>query len=368
MYDMEDNVMSLENLGWNGFFENNAYSFDDPNLTPARIIGVRKNAFIVHDGDREILATAAGRLYHDDSPDSLFPAAGDWVLIRDTIIAHVLPRRNALSRGASGARHGRAESAVRGQVIAANLDTVFIVCGLDRDYNVRRIERYLTLIYNCGCSPVVILNKADLHPAPLDCAAEVESVAFGVPVFAVSAKSGQGVEVLRQFLPPGQTAALLGSSGAGKSTLVNQLSGAEVRAAKEVSEAVGKGVHTTTTRDIIPIPGAGMILDNPGIREIALWDDAGGIDDAFPDIQALAKECHYTDCTHEHEPGCRVREAVEIGVLKPARLQNYLKMQKELEFLNQRQEKSANRVEKERWKEIAIYQKQFKNKKRPRIR
>ena len=207
---------------------------------------------------------------------------------------------------------------------------------------------------------MVILNKADLHPAPLDCAAEVESVAFGVPVFTVSAKTGEGVNILRQFLPPGQTAALVGSSGAGKSTLVNQLAGSQVRAARQVSEAVGKGVHTTTTRDIISIPGAGMILDNPGIREIALWDNAGGIDDAFPDIQALGKECHYADCTHEHEPGCRVREAVEIGMLKLARLENYLKMQRELEFLNQRQEKSANRVEKERWKDIAILQKRLK--------
>jgi ribosome biogenesis GTPase len=246
-------------------------------------------------------------------------------------------------------------------VIAANIDTVFIVSGLDRDYNPRRIERTLTLVYNCGCSPVVLLNKADLHPQAERLLEEVESVAVGVPVHLVSARGAVGLEALESYLAPGKTVALVGSSGVGKSTLVNRMAGEARQATREVSESDGKGVHTTTTRDLIKLPGGGMVIDNPGIREIAFWSDEGGIDAAFPEIEDLSRGCRFADCTHRHEPGCKVREAIRSGKLPSDRLESYLKMKRELHYLSQRREKSASRVEKERWKEVALKVRQYKS-------
>ena len=358
------NYTNLDQFGWDRFFENNFFSLEHEDSTPARVTGVRKNLFAVHDGSREILASVAGRFFHGSKGDDLFPAAGDWVELKNEVITRVLPRKNALSRGASGARGKRDANPVREQVIAANLDHVVIVCGLDRDYNIRRIERYLALIYNCGCSPIIVLNKADLHDSVDSFVNEVESTAFGVPVHAISAKDEQGAEVLSQYIPKGKTAALVGSSGVGKSTMVNSLAGRELRAARQVSQSVGKGVHTTTSRDLILIPGRGMIIDNPGIREIAFWENDDGVESAFPDIEELAGECRFKDCRHELEPGCRVRQAVEDGGLAPDRLESYLKMKKELDYFSQRRNKSADRVEKERWKGVAQEIKRMKSGKR----
>ncbi|MCP4690599.1 MAG: ribosome small subunit-dependent GTPase A [Desulfobacterales bacterium] len=354
--------MTLENMGWNDFFQKNYDRIKDPALKPARVTGVRKNGFLVFDGEEERPATAAGRLLHDSSAETIFPAAGDWVAVKGSLITHTLPRKNALSRGASGGRGKREPGPAREQVIAANVDTVFIVCGLDRDYNIRRIERYLTLVYNSGCTPAVILNKRDLHREVESFTNEVEAAAFGVPVYPVSAKDGEGLAALERWLPPGKTVVLVGSSGVGKSTLINGMAGEKIQAARPVSAALGKGVHTTTSRDLIRLPGGGMIIDNPGIREIAFWDDGGGIDAAFPEIDAWARECRFSDCGHDREPGCRVREAVMSGELPAHRLENYLKMKRELHYISQRREKSADRVEKERWKEVALKVKALKKK------
>ena len=341
--------MSLEQLGWNRNFAAEFKKLGGAELKPARVTGTRKNSFVVSDGEGEMLVGVMGRV----RSGSLYPAAGDWVALKGNAIAAVLPRFNALSRGASGSR-GKLDAPARmGQVIAANIDTVFIVCGLDRDYNLRRIERYITLIYGCGCLPAVILNKADLQERAADFVQEVEAVAFGVPVHTLSAREGAGLEQLSAYLMPGRTVALLGSSGAGKSTLVNRLAGAEIRQTREVSDAVGKGVHVTTTRDLIVLPGGGMLIDNPGIREIALFDDEGGIGAAFPDIEAWSRECRFSDCGHRHEPGCRVLRALEDGELDPGRYESYVKLASELEYLAQRETKSADRIEKEKWKKIA---------------
>ena len=178
-------------------------------------------------------------------------------------------------------------------------------------------------------------------------------MAIGVPVHPISARDGDGLDQLSPYLAPGRTVALLGSSGAGKSTLVNQLAGEEIRQTREVSDAVGKGVHVTTTRDLIVLPGGGMLIDNPGIREIALFDDEGGIDAAFPEIEAWARECRFADCTHQHEPGCRVLRALEDGELDPDRYESYVKLANELDYIVQREHKSADRIEKEKWKKIA---------------
>ena len=346
----------LTGLGWNPALDEalKLHSQQDATLHPARITGVRKNHFMVDDGGAERLTTLTGRFHHRAVSPADLPVAGDWALLDNDRITALLPRRNILSRGAAGERHRRAEAAGGVQPIAANLDTVFVICGMDRDYNLRRIERYITLVYNCGMNPVVLLNKCDLHQCFHDKVEAVEEIAIGVPVHAVSAAGSVGLEVLDPYLEQGKTVALLGSSGVGKTTLVNRLAGRDRYATSAVSDSVGKGVHTTTTRDLIRLPGGGMIIDNPGIREIAFWDDEDGIDRAFADIEELAQACRFADCRHESEPGCGVRAAVESGDLPVKRLESYLKMKRELVYLSERRSKSADRLEKERWQWVSL--------------
>ena len=345
-------------LGWTAHFQNQLESFCKDGVSPARVVGVRKNSFWVNAGRQEWLCTAAGRINHRSG--GLYPVTGDWVLVNDTLITDVLARKNALSRGAAGNRGKTDALPAREQVIAANLDTVFVVCGLDRDFNLRRIERYLTLIYNCGLNPAIVLTKADLHDDPEEFVEEVEAVAFGVPVHPVSAKDDSGLAPLAGYLAAGQTVTLVGSSGAGKSTLVNRLCGKEVQATGAISASVGKGRHTTTTRDLIIMPQGGMVIDNPGIREIAFWDNGDGVDTAFPEIERLARECRFCDCSHTHEPGCRVLRAVSEGEISTERLESYGKMKRELTYLAERANKSADRVEKERWRDVALKVKSLK--------
>jgi ribosome biogenesis GTPase len=356
-----DNNKHLSQMGWTSHFQAQLAESGSSQWLPARVIGVRKNAFRVSNGKEEWSATAAGRLIH--RPGCLYPVAGDWVLMADGLISKVLTRKNALSRGAAGARGRKNEQARKEQVIAANLDTVFVVCGLDRDFNLRRIERYVTLVYNCGLNPVIVLTKADLHENPSHFVAEAESVALGVPTHLVSARNGSGLAQLKAYLSFGQTAALVGSSGAGKSTLVNRLYGETIQATDSISSSAGKGKHTTTSRDLIVMPQGGMVIDNPGIREIAFWDDDGGIGSTFPEIEQYAGQCRFSDCSHTHEPGCRVLRAEAEGEISPDRLESYRKMKRELAYFSDRKHKTADRVEKERWKEVALKVKAIKKKK-----
>jgi ribosome biogenesis GTPase len=239
-------------LGWSAFFQAHLDNLSDSKLVPARVVGVRKNSFYISQGKGEWLASVAGRLNHQI--DCLYPVAGDWVLINDTVISAALPRKNVLSRGAAGTHGKQKARPTREQVIAANLAAGFVLCGLDRDANLRRIERCLTLIYNCGLNPVIILTKADLHIYPEKFVSKVGAVAYGVPVHLVSAKDSLGLAQLEEYLSPGQTITMIGSSGAGKSTLVNRLYGKPVLATGSVSEKLGKGKHTTTSRDLIMMP------------------------------------------------------------------------------------------------------------------
>ncbi len=351
-------------MGWTPDLQVYFDHLENKTLIPARVTGVRKNRFLVSRGEKEWLATVSGKFSLRAA--GMYPVTGDWVLLKETVISEMLPRKNALSRGAAGTHGKHSGTATEEQVIAANLDAVFIVCGLDRDFNLRRIERYLTLVYNCGLNPAVILTKADLHPDTERCMNEVESVAFGVPVHLVSAKDSRGLMPLESYLTPGKTITLIGSSGAGKSTLVNRLSGKTVQTTGPISKSVGKGIHTTTTRDLIMMPQGGMVIDNPGIREIAFWDNDGSIRTAFPDIERLAGECRFSDCSHTHEPGCRVLQAAAEGKIEPGRLESYRKMKRELMYLADRRHKSADRVEKERWKEVTLKVKAMKKTKHKR--
>ena len=352
------NTQHLLQMGWTSHFQKQLKNYCNDEVVPARVVGVRKNNFRISNGKKEWLATVAGRLRHN--LDGMYPVTGDWVLMADTMIVTVLNRKNALSRGASGTRGKRDAQPRIEQVIAANLDTVFVVCGLDRDFNLRRIERYLTLVYNCGLNPAIILTKADLHQNSEHFLTEVETVAFGVPTYLISALDCKGLVHLEEYLSIGETTAMVGSSGAGKSTLVNRLYGKTLQATASISTRVGKGKHTTTTRDLIMMPQGGMVIDNPGIREIAFWNDDDGISVAFSEIETLAGECRFSNCSHTHEPGCQVLQAVTDGNILHNRLESYQKMKRELAYLSNRQHKSSDRVEKERWQEVALKVKAMK--------
>ncbi|MBU1611019.1 MAG: ribosome small subunit-dependent GTPase A, partial [Proteobacteria bacterium] len=333
------NTTLLRKLGWNGSFANQLAGMASAGKNVVRVISVQRSSFLVSDGEREWLCKASGTLLHAE--DGGYPVTGDWALVRDAVVYDIIPRKNLLSRGAAGSRGSQTGIASREQAIAANIDTVFIVCGLDRDFNVRRVERYLTLVYNCGLIPVIVLTKCDLHEDPESCCAEVESVAFGVPIVLSSSLDGRGKSEVESHLGSGQTVAMLGSSGAGKSTLANMLYGSDIQTTGAVSESVGKGRHLTTTREMIPMPQGGMLMDNPGIREIAFFEDGQGVEAAFPEIQALAHSCRFSDCTHTVEPGCAVVHAAGAGELDAGRLESYQKMKREMEYLSARQGKSA---------------------------
>ena len=350
--NINNDTHHLLQMGWKSHFQTQLEQFSDNSLIPARVTGVRKNSFCTSNGKSEWLATLAGRLKYD--ANGLYPVTGDWVLMTDAVISRVLVRENALSRAASGTRNKQEARPQKEQVIAANLNTVCIVSGLDQDFNLRRIERYLTLVYNCGLNPVIILTKADLHPDPDHFASEVEAVAFGVPIHLVSASDDTGLAALRPYLSFGRTITMVGSSGAGKSTLVNRLYGKTIQLTGSISTHVGKGRHITTTRDLIMMPQGGMVIDNPGIREIVFWEVDKGIEAAFPEIETLGLKCRFADCSHTCEPGCWVLSAVGEGEISRGRLENYWKMKRELEYLSQRRHKSAGRVEKERWKETSL--------------
>jgi ribosome biogenesis GTPase len=353
---------TLRQLGWDDHFERLAMDPANDTGRVARVLSAQREQFLVTDGNTELLCTPSGKLRHHRQRD--YPVTGDWVLVDENVIRSVIPRKNTLCRGEPGSR-GKQAGAARGeQPIAANIDTVLIVCGLDRDYNLRRIERFLALVYNCGMTPVVVLTKADLHEFPEPFRHEVEGVAFGVPVVLTSTEDAGTTDGLRDYLGTGQTAAMIGSSGAGKSSLANMLLGSEVQATSAVSASVGKGRHTTTSRELIAMPGGGLLMDNPGIREIAFARGGDGLEATFSDILELARSCRFADCSHLSEPGCAVREAVASGELSQTRLDNYHKMQREMEYVQARSEKSADSVEKERWRDVAMEIKRMNKRKK----
>lgn len=341
----------LHNLGWSSFFQEQLEG-NDITSSPAKVVGVRKNSFLVSKGSGKILVTMAGSLMNDAAV--CYPAVGDWVLIRDSIITSVLSRQNALTRKASGGKNRKnGEASIHEQIIATNIDKTFIVCGLDRDFNLRRLERYLTMVYNCGITPEIILTKADLHQNPDLYVDEVESVALGVPIYLVSAKNEDVITHLKFDLSHGESAALIGSSGAGKSTLINRLYGEEIQATGSVSKSLGKGKHTTTNRDLIILPSGGMLIDNPGIREIGLGVECSETKSTFPEIAELSRLCKFQNCSHTHEPGCEVLKAISTGKMTSVRLSSYQKIMRELAYFSHREGKGASRVEKEQWKGVS---------------
>lgn len=344
--------MSLNELGWNAHFEEWFAPHAEAGLVPGRVAVEHRGAYAVHTDGGEVWAELAGRLRHTALRRDELPAVGDWVALQPLpeargIVQAVLPRTSKFSRKA-------AFTEAEEQVLAANVDVVFIVTSINQDLSIHRLERYLTTAWESGATPVVVLNKADLcSPERLPIVqAQVEAIAFGVPVLLVSAATGDGMDALEAQLAPGRTIALLGSSGVGKSTIVNRLAGREVLATQEISED-GRGRHTTSHRELVLLPGRGLVLDTPGMRELQLWEAAEGIDEAFEDLATLAEQCRFTDCEHETEPGCAVAGAIASGSLSAERLESYRKLQRELARLERKRDARLRADYRKQWRSFA---------------
>jgi ribosome biogenesis GTPase / thiamine phosphate phosphatase len=329
----------LGDLGWSPDLADNL----EPGLIPGRVAAVHRGAYDVWTEAGSVRSRLPGRLMHD----GLDVAAGDWVGLSDGLIRLVLPRRSAIVRNAASNQHRRTE----GQTLAANVDVAFVVSSLGPDLEPRRIERYLVTIWESGASPEIVLTKADRLDDPWALAAEVESVAIGVPVHVVSAVTGEGCDALRARIPAGSTAVLLGSSGVGKSTLVNLWLGEEVMVTRETREDDDEGRHTTTHRQLLELPDGGLVIDTPGLRELQLWDvGSAGLETTFADVEELAADCRFADCTHTHEPGCAVLGAVETGELPGDRLHSWRKLQRELHAIAMRHDAVLRKEELRKWK------------------
>ncbi len=338
--------MRLEQYGWESFFAEAFQAHAGGELRAGRICRAQGNTCRLLTEGGPVEATLSGR-FRRPAPTAQRPVVGDWAVFQGSpaVIEAILPRKTKFSRKQAGER-------VDEQILAANIDLVFLVSGLDRDFNLRRLERYLVLAGESGAAPVVVLNKADLCADPGRALREARSVAMGAPVLLVSALSGIGLEDLASQAPAGRTAALLGSSGAGKSTLVNRLLGYERQRVQEVDEHDGRGRHTTSHRELIPMPGGWLLMDLPGLRELQLWAEAAGVDRAFQDVAALVARCRFRNCRHQGEPGCAVAEALEAQELDSGRVQSYLKLQREVEHLERKQDQQAALEEKRRIKRL----------------
>jgi len=350
-------VSIRERLGWHPFFEAQIAGLDRGDLRYSRVVEEQRGLYRIA-GDVEAWAEVSGRFRHDAKSAADFPAVGDWVGVvvpeerggrraaADRAIIHVrLERRSTVSRAAAG-------RVVDQQVLAANVDTIFLVTALAQDLSARRLERYLTMVWDAGAVPVVVLNKADLCEDP---AAACESLRARLPlvdVLIVSALRDEGLTALEPYLRPARTIALLGSSGVGKSTLVNRLLGREMLRVSAISDADGKGRHTTTSRQLVELPGGALLIDTPGMRELQPWVDESAVDAAFDDIAVLAGACRFADCAHGAEPGCAVLEAVTAGRLEADRLENYRRLGREAAFEERKRDKAAAADHKRRWKQI----------------
>ncbi len=335
--------MQLEDLGWDAFFADAFRPYEGEGLIPARVAARHHGPCELLTEHGRIGGLPAGKLEGLD-----LPVAGDWVAVRKLdgerkgIVEAILPRRTTFTRKEAWRR-------TVAQVVAANVDTIFLVSAFGQDLNPRRLERYLTAAWDSGANPVIVVNKRDTSLDPEADLAEVDAIAFGIPVLAVSAATGAGLEELEPYLGRGRTVALLGSSGVGKSTLINRLAGRELLPTAQTSKG-GRGRHTTTNRELVPLPGGALLLDTPGMRELALWADESVLDSTFTEIAELAAACRFADCTHLHEPGCAVQAAIANGSLDAERFESYLKLQRELRALELKKDARLRSEARKEWR------------------
>jgi ribosome biogenesis GTPase / thiamine phosphate phosphatase len=344
-------VDTLRALGWNDRLSEEFEQHRPAGLVPARVAVQHRGAWDVLGEAGELRVDLAGRLRHEALSAAELPVVGDWVAVASRpgesggTIQAVLPRTTRFSRKT-------AWQATEEQVLVANVDVVFVVTSLNEDLNPRRLERYLILAWESGATPVLVLTKSDLVDDVAPAVAAVETVSGGVPVLATSTVTGAGLEAVRARLPTGVTGAVLGSSGVGKSTLVNALVGEDVLATQAIRED-GRGRHTTTRRELILLPGGGLVVDTPGLRELQLWAADDGLDEVFEDVTALFAGCRFSDCAHDAEPDCAVRAALDDGTLPAERWESYLKLQAELAHLERRLDKRAQSEARKRWRALS---------------
>ncbi|WP_420489096.1 ribosome small subunit-dependent GTPase A [Neobacillus vireti] len=326
-----------------------------------RVALEHKHMYRVWTEHGDLLCEVSGKFNFEALSREDYPAVGDWVMLKPRVeegkgtIFSVMPRFSKFSRKSAG-------RTAEEQIVAANVDSVFLVNSLNDDLNLRRIERYLLLTWESGANPIIVLSKADLCENLEEKLGEVEAIAFGgVPVIAISAELKTGIEKLEPYLQPGKTIALLGSSGVGKSTLTNLLLGDQKQVVKEIREGDDKGRHTTTHRELIQLPNGSVLIDTPGMRELQLWESSEGLTETFSDIDELAENCRFRDCKHQDEPGCAVVSAIEEGILPAGRLTSYNKLQKELAYIERKADKRAQTEEQKKWKNIT---KQMRHKKK----
>ncbi|MFE5320359.1 ribosome small subunit-dependent GTPase A [Paenibacillus sp. NPDC056579] len=340
-------ITTLEQYGYQPFFaEQHKEQYD-----VGRIALEHTHLYRIYSEDGEWLGELSGKYRYEAVTREDYPAVGDWVWMtklpgeRKAIIHGVYSRKSKFSRKVAG-------QTTEEQIVAANIDRVFLVMALNRDFNVRRLERYLLTAYDSGAMPEIVLTKKDLCDDPDALLREVEAIAFGIPIYTVNSLEENGTDAIADTLRPGETIALMGSSGAGKSTLLNSLYGEQRQKTGGVREGDDRGKHTTTHRELVVLPSGAIIIDTPGMRELQLWEGSGAIDVAFQDIDTLAASCRFSNCGHRKEPGCAIQAALADGSLDRGRFSSYLKLQKELAYMERKADAAAARVEKDRWKKI----------------
>ncbi len=341
--------MELALLGWNAFFSDAFTEHQKQGLLPARVVTEDKHFYTVVGEMGDLLAVVTGRIHHQRASKSDFPKVGDWVAItrqpgeEKAVIHAVLPRRTTFTRKVTGRE-------ISEQVLATNLDRAFVVQALDPTFNLRRLERFLVMVHEGGARPVVVLNKADLCDDVEARLKETQLAAGDTPVVVVSAKTRKGIGQLREFIKPGETVVFIGTSGVGKSSLINRLNGEATQPTIEVRASDSKGRHATTWRELILLPGGGLVIDTPGMREFHMWVAGEGLDEAFPDLASLGAGCKFRDCTHHNEPGCAVKAAVEAGSITRERYASFIKLQRELAFMAEERKQHTYTVNKRRSK------------------
>ncbi len=344
--------MTLEALGWNDFFREAFAPHQTGGFDAGRVAVQHKTHYLLYTEHGELRGEITGKMHYMAGGLHDFPAVGDWVVIharpeeQAATIHEVLPRQSKFSRKIAGTR-------IEEQVIASNVDVVFLISALDFDFNLRRLERYLVLAAESGARPVLVLNKSDLCDDLKGREREVRAAAPQTPLHFISALHDEGLDTILSYLRPGVTGALLGSSGVGKTTMINHLLGEDLYPTMEVRESDSRGRHATTRRELIILPNGGLLIDTPGMRELQLWSGESGVEEVFDDIARLARECRFRDCTHGTEPGCAIRLALEEGKLDEKRFRSYVKLRKEVAYQSRRIDEGEQRKEKERAKRIS---------------